>query len=67
MRERLFSEQTNHFSEHISNENLIEEMSPRPQHRWLAILWIFSSIIAMVGWWSGLAWTAAWVVERAFS
>ena len=39
----------------------------RPKRGWLAILWIFSTVVAMVGWWSGLAWGVAWLVERAFS
>ena len=41
--------------------------SQRPKRRWLAILWIFATVVATVGWWSGLAWGATWLVERAFS
>jgi hypothetical protein len=67
MRDRPFSEQTSHLSGHTSGSNLVDEISPQSERGWLTILWIFSTLIAMVGWWGSLAWAAAWVVERAFS
>ena len=67
MSDRLLSEQTGLLSEQISGANLTDEISKRPKRGWLAVLWIFSTVVAMAGWWSGLAWGVAWLVERAFS
>ena|SRR5579871_6032950 len=30
-------------------------------------LWVTSTAIATTGWWAGLAFTAVWLMERAFS
>jgi hypothetical protein len=67
MSDSLFSEQTSPLSEQISSANLTDGISQRPKRGWLAVLWIFSTVVAMAGWWSGLAWGVAWLVERAFS
>jgi hypothetical protein len=67
MSERRFSDQTSPFFEQIFSADPTDGRSQRPKRGWLAILWIFATVVAMVGWWSGLAWGATWLVERAFS
>ena len=37
------------------------------KRKWVAGLWLIASLVATAGWWTGLAYTAMWLVERAFS
>jgi hypothetical protein len=39
----------------------------RSKHGWLVVLWVLCTVVAIAGWWMGLAWATVWLVGYAIS